>query len=406
MKSMKKIFLLTICILAILFATFYLFIAIKGKEILSREIEGLSHKKVTIGSFVLTPSLKLEIKDLEIQGLAKLQFISVSPSITGLLRGKLILNQLTLLHPKFYLNKIPAEITDTKVSTAVINPPVVNTPEVNKNISIPFGIVRFNIKDGEVTFIDQTVSSGSIKIIVKDINSTVKNLYLYPNPAITDFKLNAVIPWKDKEDQGRIELEGWLNSLKRDMRATLKINDIDAVYLYPYYSYWVDLDKARIDKAKLNFSSEIHGLNNNINLDCHLELTDMVRKPLEIGEAEEKASKVTNVVLDRFKAIDNGKVELNFSIKTKMDSPQFGFDNFKMAFEEKIMKGRGSSGFKLQDTLRLPVKMIEDGAKSFMDLSRAMIDGILAIGNEFKSSSGEIFKPEEGQQKEDKKLGF
>jgi len=160
----------------------------------------------------------------------------------------------------------------------------------------------------------------------------------------------------------------------------------------------VDLDKARIEKAKLNFSSEIHGLNNNVTLDCHLELSDMVRKPLEIGEQEEKASKITNIVLDRFKMMDNGKVELNFAIKTKMDSPQFGFDNFKLAFEEKIMKGRGPSRFKLYDTLILPVKVVEGGAKSFMDLSRAMIDGIFAIGNEFKDSTGEIFQPEEEKE--------
>ena len=404
-RRIERILGLFIIALAILFTTFYLFVAIMGQVILTKELESLTHRKVTMGYFSIAPSLRLEIKNLEIQGLAKVRSISISPSVIGLLRGKLIFSQLKLLHPKIFLTKVPTEITDTKVSTVVIVPSVANVHENRKSSSLPFGIKRFNIQDGEVTFIDQTVSSGSIKITIKDINSTVKNIYLYPNPAIIEFKLKAVIPWKDKEDQGKIALEGWLNSFKKDIRATLKINDIDAVYLYPYYSYWVDLDKARIEKAKLNFSSEIHGLNNNVTLDCHLELSDMVRKPLEIGESEEKASKVTNVVLDRFKTMDNGKVELNFAIKTKMDSPQFGFDNFKMAFEDKIMKGRSASGFKLQDTLKLPVKMIEGGAKSFMDLSRAMIDGIFAIGNEFASSTGEVFKPEE-EQKEDKKLGI
>ena len=68
------------------------------------------------------------------------------------------------------------------------------------------------------------------------------------------------------------------------MQAALKIKDIDAIYLYPYYSMWVDLEKARIEKAKLNFSADINGLNNNVNVECHLELTDMVRKPLEPGQ--------------------------------------------------------------------------------------------------------------------------
>ena len=402
-RKIERILGIVIISLAVIFTTLYLFVAMMGQAILTKELESLTHRKVTIGYFSITPSLKLEIKALEIQGIAKLRSVYLSPSLIGLLRGKLILNQLTLTNPEFFLTKFPEEITNTSVSTVAIVPPVVKASEPKKNISLPFGIVRFNIKDGELTFIDQTVSSGSIKIVVKDINSTISNLYFYPNSSVTDFRFKAIIPWKDKEDQGKIEFAGWANFLKKDIRATLKVNDIDAVYLYPYYSYWVDLDKARIEKAKLNFSSEIHGLNNNVTLDCHLELTDMVRKPLAIGESEEKASKVTSIVLDRFKGMDSGKVELNFAIRTKMDSPQFGFDNFKMAFENKIMRGRSTSGFKLQDTVMFPVKMVEGGVKSFMDLSRAMIDGVFAIGNELNGSTGEMFKPEE-EQEEDKKF--
>jgi len=154
---------------------------------------------------------------------------------------------------------------------------------------------------------------------------------------------------------GKVELSGWLDSFRKDIRATLKISGIDAVYLHPYYSYWLkDLDQARIEKARLNFTSEIQGLDNNVTANCHVELTDMVRKPLEIGESEEKASRIPMLSWIGFKNMDQGKVELNFVIKTKMDSPQFGFNNFKMAFEDKIAKGRSIGGFKLQDTLGFP----------------------------------------------------
>ena len=185
------------------------------------------------------------------------------------------------------------------------------------------------------------------------------------------------------------------------MLLLLKINDIDAIYLYPYYSYWVDLDKARIEKARLNFVSEVSGLNNEITANCHLELVDMVRKPLEIGQSEEKASKLTNAVLDRFKSMDNGKVELKFAIKTKMDSPQFGFDNFKSAFENKLLRGRSTSGFRLQDTVSVPVKAIESGVKSFTDLSRAMINGLFSIGNEIKKSTEGLLKDKDSKETEE-----
>ena len=81
-----------------------------------------------------------------------------------------------------------------------------------------------------------------------------------------------------------------------------------------------------------------------------------------------------------------------------MDNPQFGFDNFKSAFEEKLMRGRSASRFSLQDTLALPVKTVKSGVRSFTDLSRAMIDGVFAIGNEIKKSTGDMFKREDDSQ--------
>ena len=398
-SKIEKIIGLFVIAVAVFFAAVYLYLVIMGQVILTKQLQDITRRKVTMGYFSLAPNLKLEIKDLNIQGLVKSRYVSVSPSIIGLLRGRLILNQLTFTQPEFFFNKTPPEITETRTSTVVIAPPVTAALAPKEEIKpVFFGIAHLDIREGKVTFIDQTVSSGSLKIAVQDIETSIRNFYLYPTSSITEFKLKAVIPWRDGEEKGKVELEGWINSFKKDMQAALKIDGIDAVYLYPYYSYWVDLDKARIERAKLNFSSEIHGLNNDVTASCHLELSDMVRKPLEIGQSEEKASKLTNAVLDRFKAQDNGSVKLNFVIKTKLDSPQFGFDNFKSAFEEKLMRGRSASRFRLQDTVALPVKTVESGVKSFMDLSRAMIDGIFAIGNEVKRSTEDMFKQQEDSQ--------
>ena len=113
------------------------------------------------------------------------------------------------------------------------------------------------------------------------------------------------------------------------MLASLKIENIDAIAFYPYYSTWVDLEKARIEKAKLNFSSKIRGKDNDISAQCHLELTDIVRKVRPPEEAQQKAERLTDAVLDMFKAMNQGKVVLDFTLHTKMDHPQFGFENIK-----------------------------------------------------------------------------
>ncbi|MFA5311546.1 MAG: DUF748 domain-containing protein [Candidatus Omnitrophota bacterium] len=397
-SKIQKVIGLIILGAAIIFASGYMYLSVMGQAILTNQLQEATRKKVSIGYFFISPTLRVDVKDLNIQGLVKSQQVSVSLSFSGLLRGKLILNQLLFIKPEFFVNKVPPEVTKFPVPTEVIAPPEAVDVLPKELKPAPFGIVSLNIKEGKLTFVDQTVKSGSIKITVEGIDASIKNIYLYPFSGVTEFKLKAEIPWRDNEESGKIELEGWINPFKKDMQATLKVNDIDAVYLYPYYSNWVDLDKARIERAKLNFSSEIHGLNNDVTADCFLELSDMVRKPLEIGEMEAKASKLTNAVLDRFKAQDEGSVKLKFTIRTRMDSPQFGFDNFKAAFEEKLMKGRSTSRFSLQDAMAIPVKTVESGVRSFTDLSRAMIDGVFAIGNEIKRSTEGMLKQQNDSQ--------
>jgi len=389
MNKAEKIIGLIIIGFAAIFGSVYIFFNVAGKSIICEAIRGLTHKKTTIGYFNLSPTLNLEIKKLNIDGLAKIDSISISPDILSLFIGKVAFNSLKFVSPEFTIIKTPpAVVSEQKIGIDLILP----TPAKPKEFSfLPFGFKRIRVDNGIVNYVDQGISANGIKIVLKDISCKVSNLYFYPSRAVTNFELRGKIPWREGQANGRLDLDGWLNFSKRNMQATLRIKDIDAIYLHPYYSNWVDLEKARIEKAKLNFSVDINGLNNNINAECRLELTDLVRKPLEPGVAEEKASKVTNKVLDMFKNTDEGKVELNFSVKTRMDSPQFGFGNFKGAFEDKISKGRSAMGFKPENTLALPFKILENGVKSFTDLTRAMIDGIFAIGGAIGQSTSSSF---------------
>ena len=203
------------------------------------------------------------------------------------------------------------------------------------------------------------------------------------------FNLKGNIPWSVGQEAGTIEADGWLNFSKRDMLANLKIHGIDGIYLYPYYSYWVDLEKARIDKATLNFDTNIQGIDNNVTAVCHLELVNIVRKPRSAAEPEQKAERITNAVLDIFKAMDQGKIVLNFKVETKMDKPQFSFGNIKMAFESKLSQGRG--GIEAKDIVMLPGKLLEGAVKGGADMSRSVVDGIFAFGNAIKKAAIDAF---------------
>ncbi|MFH0855503.1 MAG: DUF748 domain-containing protein [Candidatus Omnitrophota bacterium] len=380
MNKIEKTIGLSIIGLAVTFGGIYLFLILMGRQIVAKEIEGLVHKKTTIGYLNISPALNLEIKDLQVQGLAKVKSISVSSNIFSFFTGRIVFDSVKIVSPEFTFSKDPAVVVGKDKTSKDVILPVLTQPKATK--LLPVGFRRIVIENGVVNYIDQSISASGIKIVLKGISSQISNLYFYPCPIATNFELRGKIPWRQGQDAGQLDIEGWINFFKKDMQATLKIKDIDAIYLYPYYSAWVDLEKARIEKAKLNFTVDANGLNNDINAECRLELTDMVRKPLEPGQGEEKASRLTNKVLDMFKTIDQGKVELKFSIKTKMDSPQFGLGNFKGAFEKKISQGMGALSPKPENALAMPIKIMENGVRSFTDLTRAMIDGVFAIGGE------------------------
>ena len=354
---------------------------LKGQSFIIKKLEEFTHKKVNIGSFNISLPLNLEIRKLNIEGLAEADSVFISPSIIGLMTGRIVFNSVRFINPKLTYERLIAQSIEPAAATASV-PSAVAKPKKKKPLSLVFK--RLNIKGGRIDFIDRTVGEDGLKITLKDLDFNLTNLYVLPYSGVTTFELKGKIPWQKVREEGKIEVEGWLNFFKKNMEATLKIEDIDGIYLYPYYSNWVDLEKARIEKANLNFSSDIHGLNNNLTADCHLELTDIVRRPRPDDQPQEKAEKITDAVLDIFRALNQGKIVLDFTIRTKMDKPEFGFGNIKMAFENKLTQARGGSGFKVQDVLLFPAKVLEETVKNAADVSKSLIEGVFAVGNELK----------------------
>ena len=395
MKRLIEGLFLVVVVLLIIFALVYVFLSFQGKAIIINQLEEATHKKVTVGEFRLTPPLNIRLNGLKIEGLADIEYIYVSPSILGFFTGNIVLNKIEVTNPQLILERgLPEQVAQ---SNAPIPPIPETTAKVQlplkENVANPFPVIfrRLVIKNGKVNIIDYTVGQPGIKLTIKDINFALNNVFVFGRAMISSFDLKGKIPWQEGQEEGKIEAEGWVNFGKRDMQATFKVSDIDGVYLYPYYAQWVDLEKARIQKAKLNFSSNIHGLDNDLTAECHLELTDIVRKPRTSEENREKAEQIADAVIEIFKALDQGKIVLNFTIRTKMDSPQFNFGNIRMAFENKIAQGRPGISITPQAVFRLPGKLLEGGIRGATDFTKSVIDGTFAIGQELKKSVEETF---------------
>jgi len=384
MKKWNKILLAMVFLVVLLFSATYLFLIFKGRSILMRELANFTHKKVTIGSLSISPPLKIEIKNLNIEGLAKADYISVTPSILGCLFGKIAFNDITFIKPEITYEKLSPAASGALSSKPAAKPGI----KLNKLI-----IKRILIKEGRLDFIDRAVSSEGLKLTVRDISFILNNTYQFPNSILARFELKGIIPW---QEEGKIYFVGWLNPVKKDIKASLKITDIDGVYLYPYYSSWFDIDKARIEKAKLNFTSNIEGLDNNLTAQCHLELTDIVRKPRSPEESEDKVGRVLSAALDIFRALNQGKIVLDFTIRTKMDRPEFGFGNIKMAVEDKVSKARKAEFLKAQNILAFPGQFFQGMLRGVTDISKALFDGTAAVGKELQKTTEATFRRESG----------
>ncbi|MFA4933959.1 MAG: DUF748 domain-containing protein [Candidatus Omnitrophota bacterium] len=399
MKKWNRLFII-ITILVICFSLFYAIFLLSAKAMLTAQIQQATGHKTTIGKFNIKPPLNIEISKLEIEGLARASYIYLSPSIPSLLFGKVAFNKVKIIEPEVtYQRTAPViPIKDSRAVVSVVQPPVKAPPAAApavQSTGFPITIRNLKIYSGRLNFIDTTASIGIINFIIKDIRFYITNLPSSKPDAVSKFNLTGNISWNTGEPDGKISLQGWLNLSKKDMLADLKVEDIDAIVFYPYYSNWVDLEKARIDKAKLNFSSNIKGENNDIVAACHLELINIVRKVRAPEEPQQKAELLTDAVLGMFKTLDHGKVVLDFTLRMKMDRPEFGFGDIKSAFEGKLMQGRASAGLRPQDMLLLPSKWIQSGIKSGKDFSNAAVDGLFSLGSGMKKFFEDILNKQD-----------
>jgi hypothetical protein len=394
MHPWRKTILLSIAGFIALFLSLHLAVNIFGKKMLESRLREALGKKVVIAGLSTYFPAGINIRGVDIEGLCRIEAVSAGGGLIDIFRGRVSLSALKLTRPNFVF---------TKGSPVSVQPPVGlpekpvevrqdSAPEKDKELVLPrIFIGKLVISEGSVNFTDYTVAKDGLEIKAEHLNLRLTNLDLGgPGRRKSEFQLQGAIPWRAGQEKGSIDLKGRIDISKKGMEASLKIEKIDGIYLYPYYSMWVDLQGTRIEKANLNFSSDIKGVNNNVVAVCHLELTDIIRKPLAEGESEQDASKIADAVLDIFRTLDKGKVVLDFVIRTKMDRPELGFGNIRMAFEDKISRAH-SGGVNAKDVLIFPAKLLQGAGKGAVDMSKSVMDGIFAMGRQIRRAAVDTF---------------
>lgn len=398
MKLLVKFSVLLILALLVMLVAMHLFIAVQGRHFLARKLEALFKRRVSISSLRTSFPATLTLRGLEVQGLAKIDELRASGGLLHLLRPDVRLSYVKIVRPVLTLQRNPssealpaqqpaAAGTPTSPSTKTAVPAPAPTPtspspaEEFSSFFSQFSAKRLVITDGMLQLTDRAAGTQEIVLTVKHIALKVSNLdFTGRSREATTFSCAGRIPWREGSDEGVIDISGWLNLSKKDIDATIRISDIDAMYLAPYYSSWLDLDKARIQRAKLQFTSVLKGSNNNVTANCHLELTDLVFRSRPADTEAPKEEKMASTVVGMFKGLDKDRrIVLNFKFKTKLTQPQFGIEHIVHAVEARYRQAHIKKTWGVDYLFIVPGKIVEGVITGVTEVSRTLVDGIRGV---------------------------
>jgi len=263
MRAFKKIIIVIVVVLAILYLGINIFIAAKGKELLTDSLTQVIGKEVSVSSVNFIPPYSVVVKDFEIEDFVSVSKIKVEPSIIGLFLGKIVLNKLVVVKPEVYI----ARISDTQLN---ISPIIDNVMKMqagpgagassSKSQNVNIFIKDIIAKDGNVVLEDKTVGvSLGLAFNKASVNTN-------PLTLRTAVNLSANILSSENKAIGRASMSGWLNFARKDMQARFDIEDLDAVYFYPYFSKFL----SKVDSGEILFSADMSSKSNDLEVNCHL----------------------------------------------------------------------------------------------------------------------------------------
>ncbi len=380
MRLFSRILIAVIIFLLAAVVCSYFFFLFNAGKVITGVLRSYTGSEVTYRHYRVSPALLVKMKEIK-SGEASIQSLVCRINPAGILSGRLLIDSLELNAPEFYYHKEPGAYS--VLSAGKLSGSAPSLPGIRWLKRVMFTIGEVSIKDGIVHFSDAP-GGKTVKLEVKGFFLNAVNVAFPPQDQDIVFEMGGSVPWESSSEQGIFEGRGRVNWVRKDIKAEFKVRDMDAVFFYPYYDSWISLEKTRIEKARLAFSSELNGKDNNVAAKCRLELDDIHFKPYQEGEKPKVSEKLAKAVLDVFKGEDN-KLELDFTIHTTLDRPRFGLQDIKSAVEEKIEQARPLDKFRPSDAAALSRTVVQGTFKGIGDLSKAVVSGVGGIGKAFKT---------------------
>jgi hypothetical protein len=345
--------------LFLIFVAGFIFVAIKGKSLLKKELAGVLKAEVKFSSVRLRPILNLEINDLEIADFAKIKHLSISPVIAGFAKGKIILGRISLFNPRISTVKaadgswnIPSGIMEKLASKDKAGP--------------EFLLSGLFISDGNVGFRDAT-KNPVFGFAVNKINVDIGNRILSFNPILTRFKAAAEVLTRKDEAPAEISANGWINFLTKDMKGMVELSGIDAAYFLPLYGKYMTTG---LKKGLVDFQSDLGAKSNDLMAKCHLTVRDLVFEQNSDGTAP--AISFFDVVAGGLQT-ENKEVNMDFMVRTKLDHPRVDLVHLSGSIVAKAL------GEQMIKSPQQTVENIKSVGKQFEKLGKDILKNQLGI---------------------------
>ncbi|MBM4313763.1 MAG: hypothetical protein FJ122_07555 [Deltaproteobacteria bacterium] len=269
-----------ICVAAALafYAVINAFLFFGGKNIIADRIDAISNRKTAIDLCYIVPPLVFVARNVKIEGLMQVDYLSCSLGFLSLFSDKLVLSELVFSKPEIHYEIKPQpsrvvkdrmDISDGKgiSGESASDPAAKDTAVAKPEKPLQIALRAIKITQGRFDIIDYGKANIPTTISLRDIDIALDG---------SGLKLNAVAPWNNARQEGRIEAVGSFKSITKEATAKLNMINLDGAAVYPYYSRWINLAKDGVQNARLDFTANIKAVENTVEAVCTLELSDMV----------------------------------------------------------------------------------------------------------------------------------
>jgi|GEM_PF-3556109 len=249
--------------------------------------------------------------------LLKVNKISLFPSWTSLLSGKVTIRKILLQSPFIRIEKLAnGEMVLPVGAPGGKAPPSGEGKGAPSKKPTPIKIRTLVVKEGTILFLDGSVHP-TVKVEMERVNLTLRNLE-YPfldDKILMDFI--GILPSKG-EREGKIKVQGWTQLPSRNGNIKVTLDQLDARLFSPYLKEkstvtvkegWVSLRfQARIKRGYLDAPGEV-------------TIQDLAFSNQKAGVILGlPVSLVTSLLENK-----GGQLALPFRVKGQMDNPRFSF---------------------------------------------------------------------------------